>query len=342
MHRPCGQPMLPLLVCRACREPIDIGNIRVEIVAEPDERQVSLPKHCLHTGANSWREVEDRDRARRSTSSAIAGRRWCRRPRITACTGSQTSRRRCAVPTNTLADRLRLLVQAGVFSRTPYQDNPPRYAYRLTEKGRALYLPAFTLHQWADRWLLRGRVAPIQLRAPALRQARRRARSSATTATTNCVPSDVEPQRPAATARRGVAAATFRLTGDERERMAESTARIRAGSIRRCRVASIACCPRLLASARRATPDARLPAVRGRQALDLRRDARARATCRERVCAASAYGPATMCSCGCRTAATPCARGSAAISRGVFCAAQHRLSRPAARARDRAVRREAS
>ncbi len=68
-----------------------------------------------------------------------------------------------SVPTNTLADRLRLLVQAGVFSRTPYQDNPPRYAYRLTEQGRALYLPAFTLHQWADRWLLRGRVAPIHL-----------------------------------------------------------------------------------------------------------------------------------------------------------------------------------
>jgi hypothetical protein len=50
-----------------------------------------------------------------------------------------------------------------VLSKTPYQDNPPRYAYHLTGKGRALYLPAFTLHQWANRWLLRGRVAPIRL-----------------------------------------------------------------------------------------------------------------------------------------------------------------------------------
>ena len=68
-----------------------------------------------------------------------------------------------SIPTNTLSDRLRLLVQAGVFSRTPYQQHPPRYDYRLTAKGRALYLPAFTLHQWADRWLLRGRTAPIRL-----------------------------------------------------------------------------------------------------------------------------------------------------------------------------------
>ena len=87
--------MLPLLVCRACREPIDIGSIRVEIVAEPDERQVSLPKHCLHTGANSWREVED------GTVNVIdvIGDRWTALVQaaelLTACTGSRTSRRRC-------------------------------------------------------------------------------------------------------------------------------------------------------------------------------------------------------------------------------------------------------
>ena len=41
VHKTCGHAMLPLLVCRSCRDPIGIGNIRVEIVAEPDERQVS-------------------------------------------------------------------------------------------------------------------------------------------------------------------------------------------------------------------------------------------------------------------------------------------------------------
>jgi DNA-binding HxlR family transcriptional regulator len=162
VHTPCGHSMLPVLVCRRCRKPIDIASVHVELVAEPDERQVRLPKHCLHTGPNSWRERDGQ------TVHAIdvIGDRWTSLVQAATYYGLhrfadiQTA---LAVPTNTLSDRLRLLVQAGVLSRAQYQDNPPRYAYRLTDKGRALYLPAFTLHQWADRWLLRGRVAPIRL-----------------------------------------------------------------------------------------------------------------------------------------------------------------------------------
>ena len=160
VHTTCGQSMLPLLVCRTCNEPVEIASIRVELVAEPDERQVRLPKHCLHTG--SWRERDDQ------TVHAIdvIGDRWTALVQAATYYGLhrfadiQTA---LAVPTNTLSDRLRLLVQAGVLFKTQYQDNPPRHAYRLSDKGRALYLPAFTLHQWADRWLLRGRVAPIRL-----------------------------------------------------------------------------------------------------------------------------------------------------------------------------------
>ncbi len=162
MHRLCGETMTPELLCRTCGKPLDIAGVRVEVVAEPDERQVSLPKHCLHTGTNSWRESDQ------GTVHVVdvIGDRWTALVQATMYYGLHRFadiQAALAVPTNTLADRLRLLVQAGVLSRTPYQDNPPRYAYHLTEKGRALYLPAFTLHQWANRWLLRGRVAPIRL-----------------------------------------------------------------------------------------------------------------------------------------------------------------------------------
>lgn len=162
VHKPCGTKMLPLLVCRACREPIDIRSIRTEIVAEPDERRVSVPKHCLHVGANSWRELD----AGTVHVIDVIGDRWA--ALVQACSYFGLHRfadiqAALSVSTNTLADRLRMLVQAGVFSRSQYQDNPPRYEYRLTERGRALYLPAFTLHHWADRWLLRGRVAPLRL-----------------------------------------------------------------------------------------------------------------------------------------------------------------------------------
>lgn len=162
VHRPCRTAMLPVLACRACGESIDIRSIRVEIVAEPDEGRVSLPKHCLHTGATSWRKIE----VGSVRVIDVVGDRWTSLVQASTYYGLHRFadiQAALSIPTNTLADRLRLLVQAGVFSRTPYQDNPPRFAYRLTEKGRALYLPAFTLHQWANRWLLRGRVAPIRL-----------------------------------------------------------------------------------------------------------------------------------------------------------------------------------
>lgn len=42
------------------------------------------------------------------------------------------------IPTNTLADRLRKLEDAGLVSRELYSQRPPRASYRLTERGRAL------------------------------------------------------------------------------------------------------------------------------------------------------------------------------------------------------------
>ena len=42
------------------------------------------------------------------------------------------------VPTNTLADRLHPLEEHGIVAREPYSDRPPRYRYRLTDRGRDL------------------------------------------------------------------------------------------------------------------------------------------------------------------------------------------------------------
>ncbi len=163
VHRTCGASMRPLLVCRFCRESIDIRSIDVEMVAEPDERQASLPKHCLHTGDASWRDVD----GSKVHVLDVVGDRWTSLVQASSFYGLHRFadiQAALGIPTNTLSDRLRLLVQAGVFARVLYQHSPPRFAYHLTEKGRALYLSTFTMHQWAGRWLLRGRVAPIRLR----------------------------------------------------------------------------------------------------------------------------------------------------------------------------------
>jgi DNA-binding HxlR family transcriptional regulator len=51
-----------------------------------------------------------------------------------------------------LSERLARLVEHGVVDRVPYQDNPPRYDYRLTEKGVDLALVLVALKTWGDRW----------------------------------------------------------------------------------------------------------------------------------------------------------------------------------------------
>jgi DNA-binding HxlR family transcriptional regulator len=42
------------------------------------------------------------------------------------------------IPTSILADRLKRFEEAGIITSAAYQDRPVRYAYTLTEKGKAL------------------------------------------------------------------------------------------------------------------------------------------------------------------------------------------------------------
>lgn len=53
-----------------------------------------------------------------------------------------------SIPTNILAERLKRLEQAGLISRTPYQNNPPRFDYALTENGLALRPVLASLAEW--------------------------------------------------------------------------------------------------------------------------------------------------------------------------------------------------
>jgi DNA-binding HxlR family transcriptional regulator len=59
---------------------------------------------------------------------------------------------RLGISRNVLNQRLTHLVARGVLERVAYQDNPPRYDYRLTDKGRDLWKVLMTMRQWGDRW----------------------------------------------------------------------------------------------------------------------------------------------------------------------------------------------
>jgi len=59
-----------------------------------------------------------------------------------------------------LAQRLATLIDHGILDRTPYQDNPVRYHYGLTEKGLELGGVLLAMKGWGDRWTASGSGTP--------------------------------------------------------------------------------------------------------------------------------------------------------------------------------------
>jgi DNA-binding HxlR family transcriptional regulator len=57
---------------------------------------------------------------------------------------------RLGVTRHVLADRLTKLVEHGVLARSPYLEHPPRFEYRLTQKGRDLHPVIMGLVHWGD------------------------------------------------------------------------------------------------------------------------------------------------------------------------------------------------
>lgn len=59
-----------------------------------------------------------------------------------------------AVSRKVLSERLVALLDAGVISRSPYSEHPPRYDYRLTVKGQGLLPVLIALQNWGEQHVL--------------------------------------------------------------------------------------------------------------------------------------------------------------------------------------------
>lgn len=57
------------------------------------------------------------------------------------------------IATSVLSDRLEKLVAAGLIEAHAYQDNPLRYAYRLSGMGEAMLPILQEICRWANRFL---------------------------------------------------------------------------------------------------------------------------------------------------------------------------------------------
>src|SRR5271155_3414122 len=64
---------------------------------------------------------------------------------------------------NVLQTRLTRLLDHGVLEKRLYQEHPPRYEYRLTQKGLDLWPTMVALMQWGDRYAAPADGPPVLL-----------------------------------------------------------------------------------------------------------------------------------------------------------------------------------
>jgi DNA-binding HxlR family transcriptional regulator len=152
VHLNCGQTFTPRMHCRACD-----GLVLSEEVS-------------FAPGPGATRDVREKKVRRRSSVATadipskralyknlinVAGDRWT--ANVVALSYHGLTRfdqfhKELPVATNILSDRLRFLVEEGIFEQVAYRQKPLRYEYHLTAKGRGLFPWFLTMLQWGDRW----------------------------------------------------------------------------------------------------------------------------------------------------------------------------------------------
>ena len=150
-HRDCGALMTPQMVCAQCLDVIDVREVRYARGPGAGADPLSEKRRRRST-------IEGPPPARTPVSPELLemlGDRWTPQVMATAFFGLrrfEDMREALQMAPNILADRLRRLVELGVFATEPYQDRPVRLHYRLTDKGRDVYPLLLALMNWGDRW----------------------------------------------------------------------------------------------------------------------------------------------------------------------------------------------
>lgn len=62
-----------------------------------------------------------------------------------------------------LTQRLNRLVEEGLLVKVAYEEHPPRYEYRLTEKGRQFYSVLAAMWRWGNDWMFDEAGSPLVL-----------------------------------------------------------------------------------------------------------------------------------------------------------------------------------
>ena len=153
-HAPCGKACQPVTLCSACG-----GEIVASDVAYRDGPGAGT---SLARRPSQRRRADGKDLYERGRPSSVAralriiGDRWTflvLREAFFGIRRYHDMQVRLGIAPNILADRLSRLIEGRIFAKRKYQESPERFEYRLTDMGRALFLPMIEMLRFGDRWL---------------------------------------------------------------------------------------------------------------------------------------------------------------------------------------------
>jgi len=110
-----------------------------------------------------WDELAEQPCSIARTLSVI-GDRWTLvilRECFLRTTRFEAFERHLGITRHILADRLKKLTDEGVLARVPYGARPVRFEYKLTDKGLDLYPLMMSLAAWGDKYMDKGKGAPL-------------------------------------------------------------------------------------------------------------------------------------------------------------------------------------
>jgi DNA-binding HxlR family transcriptional regulator len=162
MHAACGLRTMAELRCSHCHVALQARDVRFERRPAPQDRRLTSPQRHRAPGLDL---LERRCPSSIARTLQVMGDRWSGlviRESFFGVRRFDDFQHRLAIATNILAQRLERLTDHGVLERVPYQRQPLRHEYRLTDKGLDLYPVPLAMLTWGDRWLAGGR-PPVPL-----------------------------------------------------------------------------------------------------------------------------------------------------------------------------------
>jgi DNA-binding HxlR family transcriptional regulator len=155
-HTQCHQTLAPVAACRHCKQAIRLEDVTWLGLTETLEEQLDEIKR-IHQHRRARAQTANRPKPQSLIKLAdLVGDRWTLLILVVAFFGIDRYDdflKQLKIAPSMLIERLKRLVAAEVLSRKRYQNNPPRYTYKLTDKGKSLYPFIMALRQWAIDWL---------------------------------------------------------------------------------------------------------------------------------------------------------------------------------------------